>query len=266
MRVWQALDVDLPSVEQGDLLQAALTDYHVAAIEETTADTWRVFFHDERERDRARLGLRDDFPKLVFRPVDVPDEDWAARSQQALTSVRVGRVTIAPPWDAGITVVIQPSMGFGTGHHATTRLCVDALQRIDVGGRTVLDVGTGSGVLAIVASRLGAHDVTGIDDDADAVHAAWDNLALNPEARVTLLVGDFRSTELVAADVVVANLTGGLLTASARRLMDLLRTGGEMVLSGLTTAEEAQVVAAFDRLKVQRRGEEDGWVALTLAR
>jgi ribosomal protein L11 methyltransferase len=257
MRVWHALDVDLASVAEGDLLQAALTDYHVAAIDETANHTWRVFFHDARERDRARLGLRDDCPTLVFRPVDVPDEDWAARSQQSVTAVTVGRVTIAPPWDVGLTVVIKPSMGFGTGHHATTRLCVDALQRLDVGGSTVLDVGTGSGVLAIVASRLGA-------DDADAITAAWENLALNPDARVTMLVGDIRSTELVPVDIVIANLTGALLVAAARRLRDLRRTAGRLVLSGFTPSEEPQVLAAFDSLSVQHRGEEDGWVALTL--
>ena len=263
-RVWYALDVDLPSVAEEDLLQAALTDYHVTAIDETATGRWRVFFNDGRERDRARLGLRDRRPALVFRPVDVPDEDWAARSQQNLSAVRVGKVTIAPPWDVGLTVVIQPSMGFGTGHHATTRLCVDALQRLDVGGRTVLDVGTGSGVLAIVASRLGAHDVTAIDDDADAIRAAWENLALNPEARVTMLVGDFRATELVPVDVALANLTGGLLVATSRRLRDLRRPGGRLVLSGFTVAEEPQVVAAFDGLPVEHRGEEDGWVALTI--
>jgi ribosomal protein L11 methyltransferase len=265
MRVWHALDVDLPSVADGDRLQAALTDYHVDAVEETAPDTWRIFFHTAGERDRARLGLGDECPTLVFRPIEVADEDWAARSQQSLTAVRVGKVTIAPPWDVGLTIVIQPSMGFGTGHHATTRLCVDALQRVDVGGRTVLDVGTGSGVLAIAASRLGAHEVTGIDDDADAIHAAWENLALNPEARVTMIVGDFRATELVPADIVLANLTGGLLVTAARRLEDLRRTGGRLVLSGFTAAEERDVLTAFDGLRVDYRGEDDGWVALTLA-
>lgn len=265
MRTWYALDVQPLAIADGDLLQAALTDYHVVAVNETTSELWRVFFNSVADRDRAAWDLREEFPTLTFSPVDVPDEDWAARSQASVLAVHVGRVIVAPPWDVPLTVTIRPSMGFGTGHHATTRLCLAALQRLELSGRRVLDVGTGSGVLAIVASRLGAGDVTGIDDDPDAVHSAWDNLALNPDSRVTLLVGDFRTTEILPSDVVIANLTGSLLIASASRLLRLASAGGRLILSGLLTSEEAAVQAAFAELSIEHRGEEDGWVSLTLS-
>src|SRR5687767_8559394 len=191
---WPALVVS--GLSDAELVQAALTDFDIAAIEERSADSWRVFFQNPSDRDRASADLRARFPGLSIAPVDVADEDWAARSQANLRAVQVGRIIVAPPWDAPTTIIIQPSMGFGTGHHATTRLCLAALQRLDLAGRSVLDVGTGSGVLAIAASRLGAADVTGLDDDADAIHAAWENLALNPGATVSLIVGELRSTEL----------------------------------------------------------------------
>lgn len=265
MREWAALVADVASgFGRTDEFQAALTDYDVAAIDETTGDSWRIFFHDPAERDRALNDLRVRFSELSFASIDVPDEDWAVRSQASLRAVQVGRLIVAPPWDAPITIVIQPSMGFGTGHHATTRLCLAALQRIDLAERSVLDVGTGSAVLAIAASRLGAAEVTGIDDDADAIHAAWENLALNPGATVTLIVGDLRTTELRPADVVLANLTGGLLVASAPLLKKLAKAHGHLVLSGFMAHEEQEVLAAFGGFTVEQRAEEDGWLCVTL--
>ena len=247
-----------------ELLQAALTDYHISAVDETTDDTWRVFFQTYAERDRAADDLRSAFPGLTVQVVDVPDEDWAARSQANLRSIRVGNVIVAPPWDTPTTIVIQPSTGFGTGQSATTRWSLAALQRLDLAERTVLDVGTGSGVLAIAASRLGAADVTAIDDDADAIHAAWENLALNTGAQVSLVEGDFRRTEISSADVILANLTGALLIAAAERLRQLARANGRLILSGFMTHEEADVRSAYSAFSVDHRDEEDGWVGLTL--
>ncbi len=248
-----------------DVFQAALTDYDIAAIDETADDAWRIYFHTPAERDRAADALRVAFPTLSIHSLDVADEDWATRSQENLRALRVGNVIVAPPWDVPTTIVIQPSMGFGTGHHATTRLCLAALQRLDLAGRSVLDVGTGSAVLAITASRLGAADVTAIDDDGDAIHAAWENLALNPGATVALIEGDFRALELIPADVVLANLTGALLIAGAERLRRLVNARGRLILSGLMTHEEADVVSALSAFTVEQRSEEDGWVCVLLA-
>ena len=111
---------------------------------------------------------------------------------------------------------------------------------------------------------LGAEEVTGIDDDSDAIQAAWDNLSLNPSAQVTLIVGDLRSTELVPADVILANLTGGLLIQSAERLRKLTNAHGRLILSGFTADEERDVLAAFGAFTVEHRGEEGGWVCVTL--
>ena len=264
MRSWPAIDVSGLGQDTRERLQAALTDYDIAAIDEASDTAWRVFFQADATRVRAIEALRTAFPALSFAPVDVADEDWAARSQADLRAIQVGRVIVAPPWDVPITIVIQPSMGFGTAHHPTTRLCLSALQRVTLDGRSVLDVGTGSGVLAIAASKLGAAGVTGVDDDADAIHAAWENLALNAGAMVSLIVGDFRSVALVPADLILANLTGGLLVADAKRLRQLTNAHGRLILSGFLAHEEPEVRAAFAAFAVEHRDEEEGWVCITV--
>ena len=274
MRTWPAIVVsglarNSPStasrpIDNTELLHAALATHDVSAIDEPSEDQWRVFFHNASDRDTALTKLRDQLAELRFDPFEVADENWAARSQENLKAIKVGRIIVAPPWDSPISIVIRPSMGFGTGHHATTRLCLAALQQISLDRGTVLDVGAGSAVLAIAASLLGAEDVTGIDDDQDAIQSAWDNLSLNPAAQVTLIVGDFRATELVAVDVILANLTGSLLIQSAERLRKLTNAHGRLVLSGFTVDEERDVVAAYGAFSVEHRGEEEGWVCVRL--
>jgi ribosomal protein L11 methyltransferase len=272
-RTWPAIVVsglarasDPTTLGSGDAerLHAALAAHDIAAIDEPSEDQWRVFFHDASDRDAALARLRDQLQELRFDPFDVADENWAARSQEMLRAIKVGRIIVAPPWDAPIAIVIRPSMGFGTGHHATTRLCLAALQQISLDRCTVLDVGAGSAVLAIAASLLGAEEVTGIDEDQDAFQSAWDNLSLNPAAQVTLLKGDLRDTDLATADVILANLTGGLLIQSAERLRKLTNAHGRLVLSGFTVDEERDVVAAYGAFSVEHRGEEEGWVCVTL--
>jgi ribosomal protein L11 methyltransferase len=180
-------------------------------------------------------------------------------------------------------------MGFGTGHHATTRLCLRALQTVDLAGRFVLDVGTGSGVLAIAAVKLGAARAAGIDNDADAIQAANENLQDNflsrgsapirhPSAAAALgarrpgpvefQVADLSAEDLPRADLVTANLTGALLIRSAGRLLDLVRPGGILVVSGLLDEERDDVVRAFDDagFDLLLEQHEDGWAALTMKR
>lgn len=280
MRTWPALDVG--PLREPDLFQAALLDYDVAAVDETAAPgAWRVFFSSDAGRDTAIQRLSRQFPEVAIQPRDVADEDWAARSQAALRAIRIGSIVVAPPWDVPmastnesssaadtsrhpLVVVIRPSMGFGTGHHATTRLCLSAMQHLDLKDRQVLDVGTGSGVLAIAAGRLGAATVVAIDPDPDAIEAARDNLTLNDNAKVSLRQGDVRSLELARFDVVIANLTGALLVDAADRLQQLANPGASLVLSGFMRSEESSVRGAYARLDAAGRTEEEEWVCVTL--
>jgi len=260
-----------------DLALAIADDFHPTALEESAGRT-RLFFSQPDLRDAACAALS---AKYVIQPVDVDDEDWARRSQENLEPVTVGRVTVVsrgirlhaddgrlkPAVTNSIVIVIQPSMGFGTGHHATTRLCLSALQEIDLTGRDVLDVGTGSGVLAIAAERLGAARAVGIDHDCDAIQAANENLSLNPGVQsVEFQVGDVSTAPLAPADVVTANLTGATLIRSADRLFDLVRPAGTLIVSGLQEDERDDVLRAFPDPPHLWERHEDGWVALAMKR
>jgi len=266
-------------------LYAAIDDFSPTALEERT-DSIRVFFSTTSARDNAQSALA---PEFQVAASDVPDEDWARRSQADLQPVTVGRLTISPRVTASPDViVITPSMGFGTGHHATTRLCLAALQTLDLSNASVLDAGTGSGVLAIAADRLGAARALGIDHDQDAVQAARENLALNPTARrVSFAVADLRTTALPRAGVVTANLTGALLMETAADLLGAVEDSGTLIVSGLLASERDEVVGALTapgpassfaapRLRDKKGGddvpgarivwerEEDGWVGLAV--
>jgi ribosomal protein L11 methyltransferase len=272
MRTWPALEIQQADADTRDLIQAFLTDFNVTAIDDNDPGVSRAFFHDSAERDRAANALQAQFPTFGVRTIDMPDEDWAARSQAALRAIQVGKLVIAPPWDLpadvnvrAATIVIEPSMGFGTGHHATTRLCLAALQQIDLRGRSVIDVGTGSGVLAIAARRLGAAAVLAIDDDPDAIAAAEANVGLNEESRIALEVTDLRSSPIGQFDVVVANLTGGLLIASGDRLQSFAAPDGRLVLSGFMDHAEREVLAAFGTYALETRAQEDEWVCVILS-
>jgi ribosomal protein L11 methyltransferase len=282
---------DAPTIE--DLpgqLAALLDDYAPTAVEELPGHAparlaWRVFFPSPDARHAAHQGIlgSPQWSGADLEPVDVPDERWAERSQADLRAVRIGRLVITPPWDLDsvslaaddelpdptsdpIVVVIEPSMGFGTGHHESTRLCLRALQRLDLRGRTVIDLGTGSGVLAIAAARLGSARAIAIDDDADAVEAARLNVERNAVGgRVEVRCSDLASGPLPRGEIVVANLTGGLLRRLAGAVTGCLAPGGTLVVGGFTEDEQLAVSHAFEPLAPADSCRERGWIALTLA-
>jgi ribosomal protein L11 methyltransferase len=186
-----------------------------------------------------------------------PPHDWEAEFRSGFRAERVSeRITVAPPWDAPPgAVIIEPGQGFGTGAHETTRAALRALDRWCVGCRTVLDVGCGSGVLALAGARLGLR-ARGVDVEAAAVREA------RRAARVNGLRATF-STRPVAslvtpADLVVANLHAELIVALARPLRRLTRR--RLILAGILADREALVTARFADWELLGRDVDGEWV------
>ena len=255
-----------------DAVAVAVDDFSPFALEDRGSDGVRVYFDAASDRDAARVAVTATCgPRVQTSATSVEDEDWAARSQANLRAIRVGRVVIAPPWDlpAGtndIVVEIRPALGFGSGHHPTTRLALLGLQQLDLLDRDVLDLGTGSGVLAIAAVKLGARQATGIDRDPDALASAREGVAANHvAARVALRHGDVAQMTMLpdGVAVVVANLTGTVLIRLAPILTSLVEPEGHLVLGGILDAEEDAVGRAYQRAadRIWRAGE-DEWVGM----
>ncbi|HSC28744.1 MAG TPA: 50S ribosomal protein L11 methyltransferase [Vicinamibacterales bacterium] len=256
-----------------DRLYAALDEFEPAAIcEHETGDGWRVFFRTRARRDEAAAELARlcGTDLLSVTGIEVPDEGWAHRSQAGLGAVRVGRLVVAPPWDesahapavAGdIVILIQPSMGFGTGHHETTRLCLALLQARNLAGRRVIDVGTGSGVLAIAAARLNAASVVGIDRDPDALASALENVVRNGVASaVTLRLTDVSESTEEPAGVVVANLTAAAIERHAEVLAALVEREGDLILSGFAPDDLCRIELSVGARAAECRQDGD-WIA-----
>ena len=235
---------------------------------------WRVFFANAIDRDHAHHAIGASYPDFALAPDEISDEDWAARSQRALTAIHSGRFIVAPPWDIpaesnATVIVIEPSRGFGTGHHASTRLCLRALSDVDLRGLCVLDLGTGSGVLAMAAFLSGARTVIGVDIDQDAIDSARQSAALNRRVGpIHWLVGDFRDRGWDALsggpfDVVLANLTAGMLTSSADRIRQLIAPDGILICSGFDQNEQSAVETSLRLTRIDEFIEE-GWVGLRL--
>ena len=216
------------------------------------------------------LGFRGGRPARV---VPITDENWAEAWRAHFAPFDVGRrLRIAPPWDAPaadgrVVLIIEPGRAFGTGQHGSTAGCLALVESVvePAAAARVTDLGTGSGILAIAAARLGAGAVLAVDSDPDAVASAAANVARNGlEGRVRCVVGDAATLPAAAAPLVLANLLAAAHRALAATYARLVAPGGFIVLGGLLDAEADSVVAAVAGHGFLRREtcSVEGWTSL----
>ncbi len=232
-------------------------------------------------RDRL-CGVLQEFDPNVsseedIRVEELPDQDWNRQWAESVRPIRIGRrIVIRPSGESvvlqaqDIEIVLDPKQAFGTGHHATTRMLLEWLEDLIHGGESVLDVGTGSGILAMVALRLGAGSALGVECDPVAVDCARDYARENGfgsalEVRCGRLQDVDRQGTLWP-DVVLANLDRQTLLELCEPLAQYVSHGARMLLSGILIEQEQEIAELFSKAgaMVYRRREQEGWVALEL--
>lgn len=217
----------------------------------------------EAESAAAVLG-----PMYTYTLEVCTERDWIAAGRAGFAPRRYGeRLWVVPDWctppePGAVNVMITPGLAFGTGEHPSTWLCLEWLAAAPLAGATVIDYGTGSGILAVAAAKLGAARVFAVDNDAQALDAARTNAARNGVA-VTVSAPDALAVR--GADVLVANILARPLVALAGEFCGRVRSGGRIVLAGITDGQADSVAAAYvPNARVTDRVARDGWTRLEL--
>lgn len=277
---WLRVTVHAASSLDADLTAQALIEAGGAAVRQDAASLTThlpLAGGAEAALGRVRAALA---RAGVLRPAGVldwaveSDRDWAADWKAGLRPRHIGeRLVVHPTWkepdDAGarIRIAIDPGLAFGTAEHPSTRGALRLIESVIRPGWQVLDAGTGSGILAIAASALGAGSVLAVDSDAEAVATARANLDANGVGEaVTTMVAEVTPEWLggrpeAPFDLIAANILSGVLVPLLGPMRDALRPGGALVIAGILLEEAAAFgrAAAADRLTLDREDEEDGW-------
>ncbi|MEE0970693.1 MAG: 50S ribosomal protein L11 methyltransferase [Clostridia bacterium] len=266
-------DIDLKSV-YGDLIDESLlnADKTIASIS--------IFIPCEKSPTDAMAFLRERFSSegidAKFELIGVNEDDWANAWKAYYKPIRIGKhMVIVPAWERfdplpdDIVVRMDPGMAFGTGTHETTRLVIELLERYTKKGDRMLDVGTGSGILAICAAKLGASECAAYDIDPVAVRVARDNIADSGEQNITCNVSDLLkqvSLDGGQYDIVTANIVADIIIRLSPDIGDYMKDGAILIASGIISERKDEVLASLEEnsLNVEEILEDNGWCAIVL--
>jgi ribosomal protein L11 methyltransferase len=275
----------------GEALSNFLIEQGSTGIEELNGDQeWerlRTYFPQDGKEKRVLHGLRQylkslqkispEISRVEIKTTVIPEQDWGENWKRFFKPVQVtSKFVVKPPWSkiqlkrGQISIDITPGMAFGTGTHATTILCIQALEkRLKKRGLSVLDVGTGSGILSIIAAKLGAKEVWGIDIDGVAVENARENVEKNDVSDIVKIrkgsIGDLHKK----FNVIVANIDLKGLRRMRKSLLHHLKVQGFLILSGILEGEKDRLLQNFMEtglLQWEEEAQEGEWICLTLKR
>ena len=218
---------------------------------------------DTKELEAKLDELKKDI-KLSYTKEQKENIDWIKRYQDSVQPIEAAEFYIHPQWhepkSGKVNIIINPALAFGSGHHATTYSCLNAISKYVKEGNTLLDVGCGSGILALAAAFKGA-EVELCDTDPLAVDSSIENFELNKQKYLDIWVGSANKTNK-KYDIVVANIIADVLKVIANELKSKLKDGSILIISGILDKKEHIVTSKFQDLKLLERIQKDEWITL----
>ncbi len=262
-----ALSVTLGDAGDEPILEPRLNETPLWQATVVTA-----LFEGERDADELCRVLNQALPAETARQLKVErieDQVWERAWLDNFHPMRFGRRLWVcpshqpPPADPDAVIVeLDPGLAFGTGNHPTTALCLRWLDGAELAGRTVIDYGCGSGILAVAALRLGAREAIAIDHDPQALQATRDNAEKNAVAQHLHLYSSDQAP-LIQTDIVLANILAGILIELEPQLAERVKPGGHIILSGILSEQAEQVIRAFTpAFEMRPPRQQEGWVLL----
>jgi ribosomal protein L11 methyltransferase len=254
--------------ETTEVLIALLSDIGYEGFEETKTELYAYIGNEAF--NKAELDETISLPGIRYETEAIPSQNWNALWESNFQPVIVADfctirahfhdIAVSTPYD----IVITPKMSFGTGHHATTQQMIIQMKDIPFEGRSVLDFGTGTGVLAILAEMLGAAHITAIDNDEWSVENTEENIVRNNCDYITVSKGSLEIIEERGFDIILANINRHILVEYMTLLFKKTNAGGKLLVSGLlTTDKEIMLKAAGGQgFSVLRYTEQDNWISI----
>ncbi len=256
---------------EAELLIAFLSDAGISGFEEQERALLAYCTADENIRLAVNEYLDNNGHSYNFSSIAAQNWNalWEANFQPILVDHRVYlRAHFHEPLpEIPYDLVITPKMSFGTGHHATTRQMISAMLTLDWTDKTVLDYGTGTGILAILADKLGAKSILAIDHDAWSFENAAENITVNQAQNIKLLMSEDWEAGL-QLDIILANINLHVLLASALRLSESLKQGGKLLVSGILTTDVDSLIAQYETIGLQNvsASSEHNWACIVFTK
>jgi ribosomal protein L11 methyltransferase len=261
--------------EQKDIVIALLTDLNYEGFEEE--DDLLKAYIPSFSYDENRLKTFAKNHKLSFSVSKLEDKNWNRHWESTFQPVIITHSIDNGPWvgiratfhqpvrDVKHELIITPKMSFGTGHHATTSMMIRMMMELNFADKTVLDFGTGTGILAILAEKLGASRILAIDNDDQSIENASENFDSNNCSKIQLIEASTASVD-IKFDIILANIIKGVILDNLTVFTKQLVNGGVVLFSGLLADDEQEILekAAMNNLILDKKVEEKNWICLQL--